>query len=267
MVSRFVKLTALCITILFGVQMVACSTVPSQATPLQDTATIDFSTLLVSLTFDDGVADNYLVRTDLAANKLRATWYIISGFVGTPGYLTESQLHDLATDGHEIGSHTVDHVNLIETRGADLSYEICQSRVDLMQMGFEITTFAYPYGHFDEAARQLVIDCGYNGARTVIDGPELIPPVDPFALHSMPYIVKDTRLAKMQRYITEAAEGGGGWVIFIFHHVCSGCDQYSIEPAVFSEFADWLGEQQKKGLVVKTVGEVIGGTIQPPVQP
>src|SRR4030067_62228 len=120
MVSRFVKLTALCITILFGVQMVACSTVPSQATPLQDTATIDFSTLLVSLTFDDGVADNYLVRTDLAANKLRATWYIISGFVGTPGYLTESQLHDLATDGHEIGSHTIEHVTLIDNRRAAL---------------------------------------------------------------------------------------------------------------------------------------------------
>jgi peptidoglycan/xylan/chitin deacetylase (PgdA/CDA1 family) len=234
---------------------------------MQNPSPIDYRNLLVSLTFDDGVADNYSIRADLSGNNLRATWYIISGFVGTPGYLTASQLQELAAEGHEIGSHTVDHVNLIETRGADLSYEICQSRVDLMQMGFKVASFAYPFGHFDSAARQAAIDCGYNSARTVIDGPELIPPADPFTLRSMPYIVKDTRIPKMQRYITEAVAGGGGWVIFIFHHVCPACDQYAIEPTAFSDFADWLGEQQQMGLVVKTVGEVIGGSLQPPVQP
>jgi hypothetical protein len=75
----------------------------------------------------------------------------------------------------------------------------------------------------------------------------------------MPYIVSDTRYPKMVRYITQVENNGGGWVIFVFHHVCDSCDQYAVKPDVFSQFAQWLGAQQSNGLVVKTVGEVMGG--------
>jgi hypothetical protein len=61
----------------------------------------------------------------------------------------------------------------------------------------------------------------------------------------------------MQRYVTEVENNGGGWTIFVFHHVCDGCDQYAIKLGVFTKFAQWLGEQQSNGLVVKTVGEVM----------
>ena len=90
-------------------------------------------------------------------------------------------------------------------------------------------------------------------------GSEDIPPVDAYGLHAMPYIVSDTRFPKMVRYVTEVEKDGGGWVIFVFHHVCDGCDQYAVNPETFSKFAQWLGEQQSNGLVVKTVGEVMGG--------
>ena len=100
------------------------------------------------------------------------------------------------------------------------------------------------------------MDCGYGNARGVSDGPEMTQPVDTYGLRAMPYIVSDTRFPKMTRYVTEAENGGGGWVIFVFHHVCDGCDQYAISPDVFAEFAQWLGEQR---LVVKTVGEVMAG--------
>ncbi|MCA1899282.1 MAG: chitin deacetylase, partial [Chloroflexi bacterium] len=75
---------------------------------------------------------------------------------------------------------------------------------------------------------------------------------------AMPYIVAETRLPKMLRYVTEAENGGGGWVIFVFHHVCDGCDPYAVSPQTFAEFAVWLGEQQANGLIVKTVGDVMG---------
>jgi hypothetical protein len=72
----------------------------------------------------------------------------------------------------------------------------------------------------------------------------------------MPYIVKDTRFPKMTRYVTEVENDGGGWVIFVFHHVCDGCNEYAIKLNVFDQFAKWLGEQQANGLVVKTMSEV-----------
>jgi len=93
----------------------------------------------------------------------------------------------------------------------------------------------------------------------VSGGHETIPPTEEYALRAMPYIVSDTRLPKMVRYVTGVEKDGGGWVIFVFHHVCDGCDQYAVNPEIFSEFAQWLGKQQSNGLVIKTVGEVMGG--------
>jgi len=64
----------------------------------------------------------------------------------------------------------------------------------------------------------------------------------------------------MFRYVIEVEETGGGWAIFVFHHVCDDCDQYSVDLDTFTKFANWLGKQQiNNGLVIKTIDEVIGG--------
>jgi peptidoglycan/xylan/chitin deacetylase (PgdA/CDA1 family) len=222
-----------------------------------------FKNTVVSLTFDDGDADNYAIRSILAENNLHATFYIVSGFTGTEGYMTADQLRGLYEDGNEIGGHTVSHIMLTEVRGEDLKREVCQNRQDLMAYGFDVVSFAYPFGHYDEEAKQVVRDCGFNNARTVTNGPDSIPPGDAYALQAMPYVVKNTRVAKLQRYVTQVEDAGGGWVILVFHHICDKCDEYSIDPKSFTEFAGWLKEQQGNGLVIKTVGEVVGGEVKP----
>lgn len=229
---------------------------------------IYYSNTTVTLTFDDGDADNYIVRDVLKENDLRATFYVVSGFTGTEGFMTEEQLRGLYEDGNEIGGHTLSHTKLSGVRGADLRKEICQDRLNLIAYGFEVTSFAYPFGFHDEESRQVVKDCGYNNARTVADGPEGIPPGNPFTLKAMPYIVQDTKFQKMFRYVMEVEQNGGGWAIFVFHHVCDGCDQYAVDYDTFSNFANWLGHQQQvNGLKVKTIDEVIGGEVQPGVGP
>ena len=220
---------------------------------------IVFKNTVVSLTFDDGDADNYSIRSVLAENNMHATFYIVSGFTNSNGYMTDNQLRDLYNDGNEIGGHTLDHVNIAEVHGADLKREVCQDRSNLQAYGFKVISFAYPFGHYGDEARQVVMDCGYGNARGVSDGPELIPPQDVYGLRAMPYIVSDTRFPKMTRYVTEVENNGGGWVIFVFHHVCDGCDQYAIKSNVFSEFVQWLSVQRSNGLIVKTVGEAAGG--------
>jgi peptidoglycan/xylan/chitin deacetylase (PgdA/CDA1 family) len=250
----------------------ACSASPSisPTAPPTDSPSqqpLVFKNTTVSLTFDDGDADNYSVREVLAQNGIHATFYIVSGFTGTDGYMTEGQLRGLYADGNEIGGHSLNHKRLNELDGADLRREICQDRLNLLAFGFNVASFAYPFGHFDDEAKQVAKDCGYNSARIVAEGPETIPPRDPFKLEAMPYIVQDTHLSKMIRYATGVEKNGGGWVIFIFHHVCDGCDEFSVSPQVFSEFASWLHEQESGGLAVKTIAEVIGGDVQPGVRP
>jgi peptidoglycan/xylan/chitin deacetylase (PgdA/CDA1 family) len=244
---------------LFFITLAGCTSalsVPSPAATEPATARV-FKNTQVSLTFDDGDADNYSIRADLADNDLHATFYVVSGFTNFNGYMTHDQLRDLYNDGNEIGGHTLSHQKLTTVRGAELEREVCQDRSNLVAYGFDVTSFAYPFGHYDNQARQVVVNCGYTNARGVSDGPEQIPPQDAHGLRAMPYIVSDTRLPKMMRYITEMDDGGGGWAIFVFHHVCDGCDPYAIKPEVFSKFAKWLGEQQSNGLIVKTVGEVM----------
>lgn len=231
-------------------------TQPISAPP---TKQLSFQNTVVSLTFDDGDADNYSTRSILAENNLRATFYIVSGLTGTAGYMTEQQLRDLYGDGNEIGGHTLNHVNLKTVRGAELKREVCVDRENLLAHNFDVVSFAYPYGHYDAESKQVVAECGYKNARAVTGGPEIIPPSDAYTLQAMPYIVRDTRFPKMTRYVTQVEDGGGGWVIFVFHHVCDGCDQYAINLDTFSKFAQWLGAQQANGLIVKTIGEVAGG--------
>ena len=67
--------------------------------------------------------------------------------------------------------------------------------------------------------------------------------------------------------MTAAEENGGGWVQLVFHHLCDGCDAYSITPANFTALLDWLQPRAAQGTVVETTTQVVGGPAQPPVTP
>ena len=95
-------------------------------TPLQPQAT------LVSLTFDDGNADNFAVAPVLKQYGLHATFYIPSGLVGGKGFMTWEQLQALQNDGNEIGGHTLDHIKLGGLDPEALRHEICDDRQNLI---------------------------------------------------------------------------------------------------------------------------------------
>jgi peptidoglycan/xylan/chitin deacetylase (PgdA/CDA1 family) len=212
---------------------------------------------IVSLTFDDGKADNFAMASLFKENDLRGTFYIPSGLVGSPGYMTWDQLQILQADGNEIGGHTLNHEKLGGLDTETLRHQICDDRANLIEHGFMPISFAYPAGNYDEKAQQMVEECGYTSARTIL-GPGVIPPPDRYALGAFPYIVDDTGLGKLQAYVGGTRKTGGGWVILIFHHVCDSCDFFSVKPDVMKEFIPWLARQQSMGRVrVMTVGEVI----------
>ena len=64
----------------------------------------------------------------LRRRGLAATLCIITGAVGTPGYVTRSDLHQLAADGDEIGGHTVSHLRLTALSTAEARRQVCESR-------------------------------------------------------------------------------------------------------------------------------------------
>ncbi len=222
---------------------------------------------IVSIQFDDGVADQYTARSILSAHGMHATFYVNSGLIGDSAHMTWTQLQDLYADGNEIASHTLDHANLKHLKTAAARQEICGDRVNLFNHGFQPTSFVYPFGSFDSATEQIVAACGFNSGRGVAGGTETIPPLDPYATRTPPNPKKGTSLATIEGYVTQAEQSGGGWVQLVFHHVCNGCDAYSITPANFTALLDWLQTRSANGTIVETTTQVVGGTVKPPVNP
>ena len=230
---------------------------------------------IVSLTFDDGPTTQYSARDTLRSHGMRATFYVNSGLIQdyTAWRMSWSQLHELAADGHEITGHTLTHADLPLLTPDQQRQEICDDRTNLLSRGYSpVLSFAYPYGGVNDSAKTVVAECGYSSGR-IVGGirsslcpncpyAETIPPRDPYATRTTPDIRDTTSLATMQSYVTQAENNGGGWVQLVIHHVCSGsdCDEYAISLDQLNAFLDWLQPRAANGTVVKTVGEVIGGT-------
>lgn len=230
---------------------------------------------VVSLTFDDGDADQVMAADILAAHRMPATYYIISGAVGSPGYLTLDQIRHLAAQGNEIGGHTVSHLDLTQVSLAEARRQVCQSRQILTDWGFRVTSFAYPDGSANADLRAVVRECGFSSAR--LDGGLLSPtcdgcaaasafrPPDPYGVPTAEQVDTSWTVADLRRVVTNA-ERTGGWVPLVFHHVCdtSVCGPLSIRTDTLRAFADWLADRGNTR--VQTVDQVIGGRVAPVVR-
>jgi hypothetical protein len=73
-------------------------------------------------------------------------------------------------------------------------------------------------------------------------------------------------LSDVEGAVTRAEDAGGGWVVLMFHHVCDGCDPvngYSVSPAIFGAFVDWLAARSSGGTFVRTMSDVVGDKTAP----
>jgi peptidoglycan/xylan/chitin deacetylase (PgdA/CDA1 family) len=227
---------------------------------------------VVSLTFDDGRAAAYPARSILASHGMRGTFYLNSAYVGSDSYyMTWAQIDGLAADGNEIGGHTLHHTNLTSVSAAQAKTEVCDDRAALNARGHSATSFAYPEIAYNATVQQIVRDCGYTSARGGDDRyppAESLPPADPFGIRTVPAIETKTTLANMQQYVTNVENSGGGWVVFMFHSVCSNCGTtLATSEANLKALLDWLQPRSANGTTVRTVGEVTGADSGPDTTP
>jgi len=135
------------------------------------------------LTFDDGYQDFH----DPACPAWQeygfpATVFLISGLIGQPArwqtdFTTIAPLMDAPTirnlqdEGVSFGSHAVNHYRLSELETADVRREVFDSKAALQDLlGREVPDFCYPYGRYDQRARDFVEEAGYQTGLTCIRG-------------------------------------------------------------------------------------------------
>ncbi|WP_051897854.1 polysaccharide deacetylase family protein [Sciscionella sediminilitoris] len=227
---------------------------------------------VVTLTFDDGNADQTAALPILRKYGMVGTFYIITGSVGEPNYLTRAELDNIAAAGNEIGGHTVTHPDLTTLPADEVMRQACLSRSTLAGWGYRVTSFAYPYAAANSAAETAVANCGYNSARGLGDiasaygckgcpRAETLPPRDPYWLRALDEVDPRWTLAQLQDTVTKARAAGGGLLPFTFHHICDACDELAISPALLDRFLGWLSTQS--GVQVKTMDQAIGGQLRP----
>jgi peptidoglycan/xylan/chitin deacetylase (PgdA/CDA1 family) len=133
----------------------------------------------VAVTFDDCYRDNLFAARVLTEFGLPASFFVPTAFVGTDhvfpwdrhlprmANLTWDEVREMAHMGHEIGSHTVNHVNLGTASYQEARTELFDSKAILeKQLDRKARWFAYPFGgmtDFRPEYAPLVEEAGYDG--------------------------------------------------------------------------------------------------------
>lgn len=126
----------------------------------------------IVLTFDDGYADFYTAALPvLRAHDFTAVSYVVSGFIGQWNYMSAAQVVAAQRAGFEIGSHTVDHANLVRQSSDGLRYQLTASKQALDKLlGRPVVSFCYPYGNFGPREIAAVGAAGYQDATVTSTG-------------------------------------------------------------------------------------------------
>ena len=134
------------------------------------TEALRFSEPAVCITFDDG-SETDLVSAAPVLQKLGfcATFYVVSSFIGKPGYLSVTQLRELQRLGFEIGCHSMSHPYLPDLDDAGLHREIADAKTTLEQMlGTRIQHFSCPGGRYDDRVVRVAKEAGFLTVATSI---------------------------------------------------------------------------------------------------
>jgi peptidoglycan/xylan/chitin deacetylase (PgdA/CDA1 family) len=157
----------------------------------------------LSITFDDGYLDNHDVAAPILKDLgLTATFFVTTGFVQSsvvpfwdrdlprqPGWMSWEQVRNLASQGFDIGCHTVTHLDMGKCSADEIRKELRESRAELeARLGRSVTLFAYPFGarnNINDVSLSLVRELGFECCVSCCGGTN-VGATDPFSLNRLP---------------------------------------------------------------------------------
>lgn len=122
----------------------------------------------VAITFDDGNAsDLELALPALAERGLGATFFVVAGRIGEPGFLDADGIRTLSAAGMRIGCHGMHHRPWRRLGERELEVELVDARrriEDAVQR--PVTEAACPFGAYDRASLRALRRGGYRAVYT-----------------------------------------------------------------------------------------------------
>jgi peptidoglycan/xylan/chitin deacetylase (PgdA/CDA1 family) len=125
----------------------------------------------IVVTIDDGHRSVFEYAVPILKRyNIGAIIFVVPTWIGSEGFLSESELLEIAKDGFLIGSHSMNHRLLAPLPYSCQYDEAKQSKIILENMiGSTINLFAYPYGTrhaFSASTRDALASAGYDLAFT-----------------------------------------------------------------------------------------------------
>jgi peptidoglycan/xylan/chitin deacetylase (PgdA/CDA1 family) len=145
------------------------------------------------ITFDDGDLSMYGIAYPLLReHDIKATFFIVTDFVGKIGYMNWAQIREMADyrskAGERIftfGSHGVSHPRMGELDAESLWRELVDSKAAIEQnTGHRVDFLALPFGSGagDPGVAAAAAGAGYRGIRTSDSAAVLVDRLDPYRI-------------------------------------------------------------------------------------
>lgn len=122
----------------------------------------------VRITFDDGNASDVVhALPALRRRGLTATFFVVAGRLGAPGFIDEGDVRALAAEGMAIGCHGMHHRPWRRLDEPQLREELVDARRLLEEIvEHPVTEAACPFGSYDRRVLRALRRCGYRRVYT-----------------------------------------------------------------------------------------------------
>ncbi len=214
----------------------------------------------VCITFDDQFANVYTEALPiLNAHGFRATCFVNSALLGSPGRLSSQQVLTLYHEQvWEIGGHSLNHENLVDINYSQADYIIGQDYNNLVSLGVNPRSFAIPSGACPSDYFPIIkkyyknIRGSYNYA--------MYSPIDRFNLGYLPY-QSGWHSSVIKERINRGIADRESIIILGFHKIDEDSGAYgdNCSAETFREILDYISEL---GLEVVTIHEAVSLSLQ-----
>lgn len=217
---------------------------------------------VVVVMFDDGWLSQYTAALPILQSMgVNASFSIYPQAMDGQwsGFMSWTQVEDLAKRGYDVESHTYSHLDLNNVSTSQLNRELAQSKQILQQHGIQAGALVYPYGNAEDNAtiKQAVKDAGYLAARGTDDGVVDLsnPQLDYYALNAFS-ILNSTSEPYFE--VTLDNVHGSNIGILVYHKVSD--TEADAETVTTASFTQQMAYLHNNGFTVKTLSAILFDT-------
>lgn len=210
---------------------------------------------VVSITFDDA-NDSQFTTAEPYLDKYgyKGTFYIIPEEINTGGSMTQAQVENLHSQGHEVAMHGA--TNLSTFSLADLQTELNEIKAYQIRYGFS-DNFSYPNGAYNDQIREEVSK-RFSSSRNISFLKNNPGYIDPYYINAVS-MSSSTATSTLTGMIDEAI-ANDEWLILNFHDiVTSATAETQLNTSKYQAVIDYLNTT---GVTVMPVEQVLARTYE-----